>query len=203
MWVGQLSKFILTSLPGNKTCSASFSLFSGAKSALAGNPLINAWWKQTHFFTNHAYFTPLLLSDHSVFLVENCIYIYLCGIHYQWLWPNCCKCNSLGDIDAINWDNACRGPNRTSAWPRNLHQPSIHRGYSSVRWWSPAARASPIGSNQEWRLHCVGSLPIIQLLSLCRFRGKPRLVAWSTYVLSFFDKHVFGGCLPPFHKHAS
>ena len=39
---------------------------------------------------------------------------------------------------------------------------SIHRGLSRVRWWSPAARSSPVGSNQVWRLRDVGSLPRIQ-----------------------------------------
>ena len=55
-------------------------------------------------------------------------HIYLCGINYQRLRPNCCKSNSFGDTDVINWDNACRGPNGTSTRSRSLHEPSIHSG---------------------------------------------------------------------------
>ena len=86
-------------------------------------------------------------------------HMYLCGMHYQWFWLNLCKGNSFGDIKAINCDNGCRGPYKTGAWPRSMHEPSIHRDKSSVRWWSPAARTSPIGSSQVWRLHDVGLLP--------------------------------------------
>ena len=51
---------------------------------------------------------------------SKCIHMYLCGIHHQRLWPNCCKDTSFGAIDAIRWDNACRGPNGSRAWPRSL-----------------------------------------------------------------------------------
>ena len=50
----------------------------------------------------------------------------LCGIHYQWLWLNCCKGSIFADIDAINWDTACRGPNGTSTWPRSLQAWTIN-----------------------------------------------------------------------------
>ena len=39
-------------------------------------------------------------------------------MHYKWLWPNCCKCNIFRDIEAINCDNACCGPNG----PRSMHE---------------------------------------------------------------------------------
>ena len=59
-------------------------------------------------------------------------HMYLCGIHYQWLWPNCCKSNCFGDIDAMIWGNASCRPNGSSAWSRSLHKPSIHCGFSKA-----------------------------------------------------------------------
>ena len=44
-------------------------------------------------------------------------HMYLCGMHYQWLWQHYCKGNSFGDIGAIMCDDACRGPYCTSGWP--------------------------------------------------------------------------------------
>ena len=132
-------------------------IFSGAKSILVGIPLTNALGENRQFFLQIMFTSCHLNSAIVQYLLSKFAHMYLFGINYQWLWRNCCKSN-FGDIDAINLDNACCGPNGTSAWPRSLHEPSIHRGQSSVRWWSPAVRASPIGSNQVWRLCDVDTL---------------------------------------------
>ena len=123
-------------------------------------PLTNAFGENSQF-SLQIMFTSRHFNSAIIRYFPKFAHMYLCGIHYQWLWPSCCKFNSFGDIDTVNWDNGCRGPNGTSAWPRSRHEPSIHHGLSSVRRRSPAARAYPIGSNQVWRLRDVGSLPRI------------------------------------------
>ena len=52
-------------------------------------------------------------------------------------------------------DNACHGHYGTSMWSRSMYEPSTHCDYSSMKRWSPAARASRIYSSQaltpSWR----------------------------------------------------
>ena len=102
--------------------------FSDAKSILAGIPLTNALGENRQFSLQIMFISCPFNSAIVWYVSSKFAHMYLCGIHYQRLWPNCCKCDSFGDIDAINWDNPCRGPNGTSAWPRSLHEPWIHCG---------------------------------------------------------------------------
>ena len=140
------------------------------KPTLAGIPLTNTLGENRQFSLQNM----LTLCPFNSLIVwyfpSKFAHMHLCGIHYKLLWPNWWKSNSFGDIDAIIWDNARHGPYVTSAWPRNPHEPSIHHGYSSVRWWYLAAKASPIGSNQVWRLRDVGSLPRIELTKVSLHR---------------------------------
>ena len=130
-------------------------LFSGVNSTLAGIPLM-ILVKIGNFFSK----TCLLyiLSTPWLFGIS-CQYFHFAAYSIS-DWPNCCKGKSFEDIKAINCGNACRGPYGTSIWHHSMHEQSIHciRDKSSVRWWSPAARTSPIGSNQVWRLCEVGLL---------------------------------------------
>ena len=70
-------------------------------------------------FSLQIIFTPCPFNSAIIWdFLSNFVHMHLCGIHYQWLSSNCCKCNILGDTDAITWDNACGGPTGTTqiAW---------------------------------------------------------------------------------------
>ena len=56
----------------------------------------------------------------------------------------------FGNIEVINGDNACYWPCilTNNVRPNIEDKDSIHRGHSDMRWYSPAARALNIGSNQ-------------------------------------------------------
>ena len=102
--------------------------FSGAKSTMAGIPLTNTLGENRQFSLQIRFTSCPFNSGLIQYFLSKFAHMHLCGIHYQWLWLNCCKGNSFGHMDAINWDNACRWPDGTSAWPRSLHEPSIHCG---------------------------------------------------------------------------
>ena len=97
-------------------------------------------------------FSKLTLSVKTGIFFNTYIYTKVCTYvslrhtlsHYQWLRPNCCKGNTFWDIDPIKCNNACRGPCVTSTRPHDMHEPSIHRGESIVRWWSSPARGHPL-----------------------------------------------------------
>ena len=105
-----------------------FMLFSGAKTTLAGILLANTLGENRQFSLQIMFTSCHFNSVIVWYFPSKFAHMYLCGIHYQLLWSNCNKVNSFKDVDAINWDNACRGPDGTSAWPRSLHEPSIHLG---------------------------------------------------------------------------
>ena len=106
-------------------------IFSGVESALARIVITNALWENRQFSLQIMFILYPFNSAIVRYFPSKFASMHLCDIHYQWLWPNCCKCNSFGDIDAVNWDNACRGSDGTSAWPRSLHSvcwPAHHAG---------------------------------------------------------------------------
>ena len=86
--------------------------------------------------------------------------------------------------------------------PPGMHEPSIHSGWSSVRWWSPVARASPIGSNQIWHLCDVRLLPIIsevlcqKQVSMARISNYIPQILWDVNFLSV-------PLIPPLAQHSS
>ena len=77
--------------------------FSGAKPALVGIPLTNVLGENRHFFLqiifNLCPFNSAIVRCFPLI----CAHMHLCGIYYQWLWPNYCKCNSLGVIKNNAW----------------------------------------------------------------------------------------------------
>ena len=129
----------------------------GRKQGPGGDTSSNALVENRYFFYKtckiYVLFTQRSfdISRHNLHICNFAV------IHYQLLWPNCCKTSTFGDIKAITCDNACRGHYWTSAWPRSMHEPSTHRDYSSMKRWSPgpAVRASRIYANQaltpSWR----------------------------------------------------
>ena len=127
----------------------------GANKALAGIPLVTLSLKTGNFFYKTCKIYVLCTQRSFDISRQN---LHICNfavIHYQLLWPNCCKTSTFGDIKAITCDNACRGHYGTSSWPRSMHEPSTHCDYSSMKRWSPAVRVSRIYSNQaltpSWR----------------------------------------------------
>ena len=79
--------------------------FSGANPVLAGIPLSNVLsesvktgnFLQKYKKQKRSFNSAIVRYFPSIFA-----HMFLCRIRYQWLWPNCCKGNSFGDIKAIN-----------------------------------------------------------------------------------------------------
>ena len=93
--------------------------------------------------------------------------LHICNfavIHYQLLWPNCCKTSTFGDIKAITCDSACRGNYGTSAWPRSMHEPSTVITHVWSRDHQQSERRA-FTQTKPWRLRDVGLLPIIEIFS--------------------------------------
>ena len=116
---------------------------------------LNALIENRHFFLQNMQNLRPFHSTIVRYFPQN---LHICNfavIHYQLLWPNCCKTSTFGYIKAITCVNACRGHYGTSAWPRSMHESSTHCDYSSMKRWSPAVRGSRIYSNQaltpSWR----------------------------------------------------
>ena len=121
----------------------------GANKALAGIPLLTLSLKTGNFFYKTCKIYVLFTQRSFDISRQNLHICKFAVMHYQLLWPNCCKTSTFGDIKAITCDNACRGHYGTSGWPRSMHEPSTHCDYSSMKRWSPAVRASRIYSNQR------------------------------------------------------
>ena len=62
---------------------------------------------------------------------------------------------------------------------RSTHEPSVHRDYSSVKWWSPAARVSHSGS---WCLHDIG---LLQKISKHHSNQQQRHAKHNIYIISY------------------
>ena len=127
----------------------------GHKPDPGGDSSSNALVETRHFFYKTCEIYVLFTQRSFDISRQN---LHICNfavIHYQLLWPNCCKTSTFGDIKAITCDSACRGHYGTSAWPRSMHEPSTHCDYSSMKRGSPAIRASRIYSNlaltPSWR----------------------------------------------------
>ena len=101
-------------------------IFASAKSTLAGVSLTYALCENKQI-PSQIMFTSCAFNSAIVwYFPYRFAQVYLRAIHYQWLWLNRCTSYSVGDIDAIQWGNACCGPNGTSAWPRSLQGSSSH-----------------------------------------------------------------------------
>ena len=80
-----------------------FCIFSGPKLTPAGIPLPDALSENRQLSLQIMLISyPFNLSIVWYFSWKFA-HMYPCGIHYQWLWPNCCKSNCFGDTDAIIW----------------------------------------------------------------------------------------------------
>ena len=113
----------------------------GRELVLAGSPLTNALGENRNFFYKTCLLNILLTQWLLCITVKICTYASLRHtLHYQSLWPNCCKTGSFRDIEAINGDSACSGPYGTSAWSCSMHEPTVDWDYIGVMWWSPAAK---------------------------------------------------------------
>ena len=69
--------------------------FSGVKSILAGIPLTNALCENRQFSLQIMFTSCPFNSSIVRYFLSKLEHMYLCGIHYQRLWPNCCKCDSF------------------------------------------------------------------------------------------------------------
>ena len=122
-------------------------MFSCAKSTPARILLTNALGENRQFSLQNMFILCPFNSPIVRYYPSKFAHMCLGGIRYRWLWPNWCKGNSFGDIDAINWENACCGPYGTSAWPHNLHEPF---------WFWCSSRKNPRGQGitcDGWGMH--------------------------------------------------
>ena len=108
-------------------------LILGHESTLAGIPLTNTLGENRQFSLQIMFTSCPFNSTTIRYFLSKITHMYLCGIHYQRHWPNYYKGDSFGDIDAIKWDNTCRGPDRLVCGPAACmnHQFTV----ASQAWW--------------------------------------------------------------------
>ena len=103
--------------------------FSVTNSVLAGMPLANVLGENMQFYLQNMFTLRPFNSAILLYFTSKFAHMHLCGIHYQSLWPNCCKTSSAWDIEAINCDNACMTHLfivTTQAWWDDSKQPEHH-----------------------------------------------------------------------------
>ena len=176
-----------SALFSNVTCIF-FCIFSGTKLTPAGIPLPDALSENRQLSSQIMLISyPFNLSIVRYFS-SKFAHMYLCGIHYQWFWPNCCKSNCFGDTDAIIWQavglmDLVRG--LQPAW--TINSPWLVKREVVI----PSCRNIPIGSNQVWRLCDVGSLLRIWMFVFMYISFKETKSLLVTSIRKELQVHIF------------